>query len=209
MRSIGEFLKAGRLQRKYSIKQLSERTKIKPEYIVAIERQKWGGLPDYAVVSGFVRSIGRSLGLEDSKVLAMLRRDYPPRKLDDLPRKELPGGFSWGPRLTFLLGIGIVVVGVAVYLLVQYRGFSRPPNLEVVSPKEGQEIKTNEIKVVGVSDGDASVIVNNQPVVVDDGGNFVVDIKVVEGEQEIIVRAVSRSGKETEIRRSIKVNFDE
>ena len=57
MLSIGELLKQGRLKKKISLVKLEEKTKIKKEFISAIEREEWANLPDYPTVLGFVKTL--------------------------------------------------------------------------------------------------------------------------------------------------------
>jgi cytoskeletal protein RodZ len=57
MRSIGQVLKEARVKRKLSRGQLAEKTKIKKEFIVAIEKESWEDLPELPVVCGFLKKI--------------------------------------------------------------------------------------------------------------------------------------------------------
>jgi hypothetical protein len=59
------------------------------------------------------------------------------------------------------------------------------------------------VLVVGKTDEDVTVKVNNQPVLLGIDGTFQVEIQIYEGTKEIDVQAISRSGKETVIRRTI------
>lgn len=78
MISIGNYLKEARLKKKYSLAHVEGITKIKREFLEAIESQEWNKLPAFPVVSGFVKSIAKSLDLDEIQVVAFLRRDYPP-----------------------------------------------------------------------------------------------------------------------------------
>jgi len=51
------------------------------------------------------------------------------------------------------------------------------------------------------------ITVNNQPVLVSSDGNFEVKLQITRETNEILVKAVSRSGKETLIHRNIKPEF--
>lgn len=208
MKSIGDYLKEARIRKKYSKVKVEAETKIKKEFIEAIEDENWELLPEFPVVVGFVKSIAQILGLNQNQVLAFLRRDYPPKKVNINPKPDLMSKFSWSPKLTFFAVIIFILLSVFTYLGYQYFNFIRPPNLQVISPKEGQIVTTNEVKVLGKTTSEAVVKVNNQPVLVDEDGNFSTTIDIFAGTEEIEVKAISRSGKETVIIRKIKPELE-
>lgn len=205
MRTIGSIIKEARLHKKISLSHLENETKIKREFLESIERQDWGHLPDLPVVTGFVKNIARILALNENQIMAMLRRDYPPRRLVINPKKDVSDRFSWTPKLTFLVGAAAFAIFILGYLIFQYAKFVTPPTLNITRPKEGAEVTTNEVKVEGVTDPNATVKVNNQPVLVNEDGSFIVGIAVYEGTTKIVVKAISRTGKESVVTRNIKV----
>jgi hypothetical protein len=139
----------------------------------------------------------------------MLRRDYPPTRLKVNPEPEIAQRFMWSPRLTFALGIAIVLLTIFSYLIFQYINFIRPPKLAVERPHEGETVMSERIFVTGIVSPDATLKVNNQPLLVSEKGDFQGEVEVYEGTEELIFEAKSRSGKETVIKRKISVKFKE
>ncbi len=211
MKTVGAFLKEARRKKKYSIAEVEEETRIKRGYISAIEEGKWGVLPDYTVVSGFVKNLASFLGLDRNQAVALLRRDYPVKKtqVDVKPKSELERRFKIGPRLTFLAGVLLIGAAVLSYLGFQYLKFIRPPVLVISEPKEDQVVKERDLKVRGRTSEGTVVRINNQPVTVDEDGNFETVIEVSKETKEIVVKAVSRSGKETQVNRKIMTELEQ
>ncbi len=209
MKTIGTLLKDARAKKRYSVARLERITKIRTDYIRAIEEENWNSLPERPVVAGFINSIAQSLAVDQKQAAALFRRDYPPKKLRVNPKPDLLNKFVWSPRLTFLVGIFAIIIAVLGYLTFQYLNFIRPPNLEVNTPFENQVIRESKIKVTGSTDPDVSIVVNNQPVMVEESGNFLTEIEIYEGTDEIVVKAKSRSGKETVVRRKIVPELDQ
>lgn len=205
MNTIGQILKEARLKKNYSLKYLEEKTKIKSSFIEAIENQNWKDLPPFATVMGFVKNISTLLDLDDKTVVAVLKRDYPPNKLDVNPKPDVSSKFSWSPKLTFAIGIVGVLVMVFGYLIFQYSQFISPPKLNVESPKENHVVNGGSVLVFGTTNGDTKITVNNQPVIVSDDGKFSVTIDIVPETKEILIKAISRSGKETLVSRKIEI----
>ena len=205
MKTIGNILKDARVSKNLSLKQIEDITKIKPAFISAIEVNDWDALPAFPTVLGFVKSLSTTLEIDDSMTVAILKRDYPPKKLNVVPKPDVSNKFIWSPRLTFILGTGLVLLILLGYLAFQYIHFVSPPNLKVESPKEGQVVMGGSINVFGVTDTDTKITVNGQPIVVSDDGKFSVNLDVVTETKEIVIKSSSRSGKETEIHRTIQV----
>lgn len=203
MKSVGKVIKEARIRKRLSRKRLESLTKIKKEFIEAIENESWGKLPEYPVVAGFVKTIAKVLKLNEQSILALLRRDYPPKDLQINPKEEIPEKFTWNPKFAFIVGALTVSLLIIGYLLYQYFNFVNPPKLIVENPVDGQSVSGNSFVVVGRTDPDASILVNNQPTIVEEDGRFSTEIEISEGTTEIVVVAKSRSGKETIVRRKI------
>lgn len=208
VKAIGSALKEARIRKKYSRERLEKETKIKKEFIKAIEEEDWEVLPEYPVVAGFVRSIAGALEIDRRQALARLRRDYPPKSLRINPKPDVSDKFIWSPKLTFLLGVTVISVIILGYLAFQYIKFISPPPLTVDRPLEGETVTDEALVVKGKTDPDAVVKVNNQPVLIEEDGEFVAEIEIFEGTNQVEIKAISRSGKETIIRRKIKPELE-
>ena len=204
MNTIGSLLQKARLQSGASLDAAAAETKIKKEFLKAIESESWSKLPDLPVVTGFVKNYSDYLRVDRAKATALLRRDYPPKKKDTSPKSHRKLNFRIGPRITFLTGIVSVSLLISGYLLFQYLSFTSPPALIIRAPVDGQVVFDSTLTVSGKTDSGATIRINNQPALVGDDGNFESTIDLKEGEQEIVIEAMSRSDRITqEVRRII------
>jgi len=207
MNTIGKFLKDTRIKNQLTTSDLEKDTKIKKIFIEAIENENWDELPEYPVVLGFVRNIASTLDLKVETALALLRRDYPPKSLKISPSPDVQGKFAWSPKLTFAVGMVFFVLMLLIYLVTQYINFSKPPKLIVTKPSNGEIILSNKVGIEGETDSDVKLVVNNQPVLVDDNGYFVSEIEITQNTKNLIFVAEQRSGKITEKEISIQPDF--
>ena len=205
MNTIGQIIKYARVKKKLSFNKLEEITKIKTVFIKSIEEEKWNTLPAFPTVLGFVKSISSPLGIDEKMAIAVLKRDYPPKKTSINPKPDILSRFSWNPKFTFAIGIITVILIVLGYLGYQYAKFVSPPGLTVESPKENQVVSGESIPVFGSTDSDVKITVNNQPVLVDIDGKFSVNLEVGDNTKEIVIIATSRSGKINEVKRGVQV----
>lgn len=72
-----------------------------------------------------------------------------------------------------------------------------PPKLEISSPKDGDNLKDNQVIVVGKSDPNTTVTVNDHLVVVSTDGNFSYSLNLPNGDNKIKVTASDRAGNQT------------
>ncbi len=204
MKTIGNLLKDARVKKRFSLAKLEGETKIKKNFIKAVEDENWKALPDYPVVVGFVKNIANYLGVKERSAVALLRRDYPPQNLSINPKPDVSRQFVWSPKMTFIVGVAIVIALILGYLGFQYAGFISPPPLSLTQPQEGQVVGSGSVIVAGKTKPEATVKANNQPILVNEDGTFSAEVEIFKGTSEIVVEATSRSGKQTVLRRNIK-----
>jgi len=203
MKTIGQIINTARVNKNISIKKLEDVTKIKALFIESIEKEKWNSLPTFSTILGFVKTLASTLGIDPKMAVAILKRDYPPKKLNINPKPDVSSKFTWQPKFTFAIGIGVVVLIILGYLGFQYKRFISPPSLTVDSPKENQTVTGNSVLVFGSTDSDVKITVDNQPVLVGDDGKFSTSIEITSATSEIDIVATSRSGKINEVKRKI------
>lgn len=190
-----------------SLAVLSDETKIKASFLSAIERHEWEKLPEFPVVTGFVKNIATALDIDRAEALAFLRRDYQIKKgtlTQVTPKQEIKKEFTIGPRLVFSMGLLIVLFVIFGYLVYQYSRFMSPPALAIYDPKEGQVVRGTSLIVNGKTSDGVTLKVNNQPVIVGDDGTWTTEIVITPESKEIEVVATSRAGKVTSVKRTIE-----
>ncbi|KKP47669.1 MAG: hypothetical protein UR39_C0003G0071 [Candidatus Woesebacteria bacterium GW2011_GWA1_33_30] len=198
MNTVGQTLKTARLKKGVSLIKLENLTKIKREFISKIEDNDWDNLPEFPVVSGFVKNIASALGISTGNTNAILRRDYSPKKLAINPTPDVGSKFVWSPKLTFVVGISFLLILVLGYLGFEYIKFIKPPGLIILTPVENEKVLQTKIKIEGKSVTDATLTVNNQLIIIDQDGKFKSEIEITKDTKELIFIVVSRSGKKTE-----------
>lgn len=186
MQTLGLILKNARRRKKLSIKKLSVKTKIKENFLQALEQDRWDKLPNFAITAGFVKVISDVLGLSNQTTAAILRREFPVER----PQQPNQPTSLWTPNRTMFLGIAIIVFVIALYLTKQYTTFVSSPPLEISLKREN-----NNVKIEGKTGKYATILINNEPTLVNNG-LFSLSLTVQPG-QVITIEAISRSGKST------------
>lgn len=206
---VGQRLREARTAKGLTLEDVAQATKIRPAFLSAIERGEYHKLPSPSYAHGFVSNYAEYLGLPKREVLAIFRREFDEEK----QIKVLPQGFVKEDSLPVrrlkirrtLLGIVGILILVVAFLLYQYRfAFLNPP-LTISQPKEGDTVQ-QEIVVTGKTDPSVSLSVNNDPVSLDDNGNFMKHITAFPGKTTILVKAVNKFGRQSVVQRTVTVS---
>lgn len=126
MGSVGERLKEARLDKELSLEEVEKRTKIRKDYLFALEEDRYQDLPAGAYIQGFIKNYAQVLGLKPEPLLAIFRRDYRGKISADVEFAPQEG-FSWTPKMTV---IGLIVFGLLFffgYLFWQYQLLQTSP----------------------------------------------------------------------------------
>lgn len=65
MESVGEFFKQVRETKGLTLEDVASKTRINPDFLIALEEGNFAKLPDQVFAKGFVRSYARSLGVDE------------------------------------------------------------------------------------------------------------------------------------------------
>ncbi len=157
MKTIGIYLRQAREGQHISYKELSRHTKIKPEFLEAIENSDWQKLPELPVLVGFVKSISDVVNINREQAVALLRRDYPPQKVSLNPRPDVKREIRLGQRALWAFLGSIAIICMSAYLYSQYKAFTSPPRVTIISPAENELVSAHKITVRGTTDSTATV----------------------------------------------------
>lgn len=200
MRHISEILRSEREKKGLSIDDIVEDTKIRREFIVAIENANFNSLPSESYALGFVKNYAKYLGFPVKTAAALFRREYEAKQIEIMPRFRktniLPGRkvFLRSPRSYLILGVIVVVLS---YIIFQFSFLFVGPKLILSSPKEREVVSSNVVSVRGKTDPYATVTVNGEGAYVDLTGRFKKTLYVYSRDKKVTVIAKNRYGKET------------
>lgn len=209
MRTVGEILAEKRKELGLSLEEIEKETKIRRQYLEAIEKNDFGKIKESTIVKGFIRNYAQILGLPPENVLAVFRRDFrenqkgqiiPRGMVEPLTEKS----FYWTPKLTVIAFLSLLFLGFAFFLASQYFSFSSAPPLEVYSPQDGQVVH-EKVLVSGRTDKDASVKIDGSLISISEDGHFEEEVVLPRGDNVLTVEATSRQGKKRVVNRQIRV----
>lgn len=207
MKTVGNMLREAREATGVTIDEIAKRTRIRVDFLEAIEEERFEDLPKGPFVKGFIRTFAREVGLNPDHTAAVYRRDHGEESSSMLVPKGAIKPIR--KRVWFLLtphtaGIAFVALVIGAFLFFQIRSFNQPPPLIVLEPTESQEVRS-PVVVRGKTATDCVVSVNSGSIAVDQDGNFRIDVPLTVGEQTITVNSTNRKGKTRVVQRTVHV----
>lgn len=210
--TVGELLASARQKAGYSLTEFATKTRIRAQYLQALENNEFDALPEAVFVKAYIRNYARVLGLELKPLLAILRRDYEESAKGQLiPREFLYPLIKrkqfWSPVRMMVLAVITVFLVVFAYASWQWYQLNRPPELVIQSPTEAAQV-AGKITIEGQTNPDAILVINAQPVALRADGSFITDVYFpTEGPATITARVTDKKGKVTTVQRSVVVKF--
>ncbi len=211
MINIGAQFQEERKNQNLSIEEVARATKIRAEFLNAIERGDYKKLPSPAYAHGFVRNYAKFLGLPVERSLAIFRREFDEKKnIEVLPRGLTNSSDFSIPRFKIgksALLIGVVFLALAGFLFFQYIAAVFNPNLDVDSPEENQVLSSLNIEVRGKTDPNGILMVENEQVTINSDGSFKKQITVFPGSTSLTFQVENKFGRTTALERKINIKL--
>ncbi|HBI34324.1 MAG TPA: hypothetical protein DEA43_01770 [Candidatus Moranbacteria bacterium] len=211
--TLGERMKKLRDERRLSLSEISKSTKIQTKYLEYLEDGVYMKLPADVYVKGFLRSYAIFMGLNELALIKQFEREKGIhkniKKVVENDGTSLPLGFSSlviTPKMIIVSAILLVVVSSFIYLYMEVNNFVSKPRLNVIKPADGSTVIGSSTHVTGVAEKGALIFINEQPVLVNEKGEFSEDVGLKPGLNVINVKARSKFNKEDV--KSVSVNAD-
>jgi transcriptional regulator with XRE-family HTH domain len=212
--TLGEKLKKFRGEGRITLFEVSRETKIPVKYLEMIEEGEYESLPPDVYVRGFLRSYGEYLGLDPEKLVGLYQRErdikenITKEEIKPIARTKRVPRFVVTPKIITAGVITIIILGGFFYLYKEIGRFAAEPRLSIVEPSEVASLDVNSVIVSGFTDQDAKLSINNQPVLVNEKGEFRENILLQNGVNNITVSATNRFGKAISKILNIKSNVE-
>jgi cytoskeleton protein RodZ len=201
--TLGEQLKKIRSESRLSLAEVSRETKIPVKYLTMIEEGQYVKLPPDVYVKGFLKSYASFLGVDPPKLINLYLRDKDIKQNmegeangeHDVIRLTKAPRFAITPKMITVILIFVIGIGGFSYLYREIGRFAALPRLVVTNPTGDSSVEGNSIQIAGYTDQDAKLAINDQPVIVNDNGQFQENILLQDGLNKIVISSVNRFGK--------------
>jgi cytoskeletal protein RodZ len=204
---LAEEFKTARRNRGLGVPEAARKSQIGIKYIKAIEAGKLELLPAGIYRKNFLREYADFLGFDSKELL----KSFPEAQAD----KEVNSPFSCRVARTrtiiipkIMKGIGVAAIAAIClfYLQTRFSMVVSPPSLSIANPSEDMKLNAREINIIGMTDPETEVTINNNLVLTGANGDFSKIINLREGINVITIIAKNKFGPEKKIVKQILVS---
>lgn len=205
MKTVGQVLRDARLKKGVSLDEIACVTRIKRQYLLALEKGEYRKLPGIAYIKGFIKNYGEYVGLVPDKLWVLFRREFNENQETLLiPRPKNLRHPLW--KITPNQAVALVVVFAAtLFFFYLIRGVFSGPPVKIYSPPDNFVADSLSVKVSGQTETEAKLTINDQPVALKEGGRFEVTIQLSLGPNDIVIVSTNKLGRKTQITRTVSV----
>lgn len=201
--TLGERMKKIRSERRLSLSEISKNTKVQGKYLEYLENGEYEKLPADVYVKGFLRNYAAYTGISEKALIKLYEREKgiqsSIKKTSAQDSAINPVGlsrFAVTPRFFTIFLIVLLMLAGFFYLYQEASSLIAHPRLIIIEPADGEIIEKENIDVRGITDMEAKVFINDQPVLVNDKGEFSENIELQEGLNVINIKARNKFDKE-------------
>lgn len=204
MLSVGRLLRDARERQKISLKDVEKRIKVREQFIVALENDKWYTFTSHIYVTGILKNYSRFLGLDERKILAFFRREY--ERSEELKFKERISKSYLSPdsKKTLIGGFIFICVLLLGYFSFQMFQFLKPPTIQILSPKTTVFKRESMVKVVGKTDKEAVITIMGERIYQNKEGVFEYVMPLKSKDNALSIEVIGANGKKTTLERIFK-----
>jgi cytoskeleton protein RodZ len=214
--TLGERMKRIRSERRLSFNEISKNTRIQIKYLEYLENGEYEKLPADVYVKGFLKSYAEYVGANERSLIKIYEREKGIQKnIKGIEIKEKiiePVHLSrWvvTPKIIVASVVTLFVFLGFFYLYKEVDTFIANPRLVIVSPEDGAVIDGRTVTVSGITEKDSEAVINDQPVMVNDAGEFSEEVGLQEGLNVITVKSKNKFDKEAIKSVSISANYQD
>lgn len=201
MLTVGEILKKERERQRINIEEVEKKTKIRKKIINHIEKNDWRVFSSKTYILGVIKNYGRFLGLSEEKLVAFFRRQYEKEEEIKFKKKINKNYFTPQTKTLLKFSILLVIFLFSLYFGYQLKIYFTPPKVVILFPKETKFKRERKVVLVGKTEKEAIVYINNQRVFLRDEAIFETEIPLTKKKNEIIIEVTGANGRKTTIKK--------
>ncbi len=214
VQNVGDLLREKRRQLGRDIKEVSEHTKIRSEYLLALETGSYEKFASDVYAKGFLKKYAKYLGISPDRAAAMYRRESSLSKSDSIKNTDYlsqklagAGALVITPARIFTGAVLVLLILFVVYLFSQISTVLREPALSISTPvalssgTRGTFLTSQgQITISGQVELGSALTLNGSQVNVNNLQIFeITDLPLVVGENIFRLEARTQFGQTSEI----------
>lgn len=204
-KNLGESLAEVRQKRFINLDEAAKDLNVPFRYLEALENNNFQDLPNQKYLKQLLNNYCKYLKI-DLTVYRRILKNSPEFSQTYKSQKVEAKYFTVWPNLIRKIIILMMVAAILFFLIFKIEQIFSPPFLEITYPSDGLILNERQIKLVGRSEAEVELVINNREIFVDSAGNFSTIIDLQKGLNLIKISAKKRYSRlnEQDIRLLLK-----
>lgn len=201
---VGEKLRQARSLKNLKIADVAKKIKIRADYLLALEEERWDKLPAGLYGKSFLKEYATFLGLDpheletnEGSVTGASPANPFSQKIVDKSR------FIIFPRLIRNVLISLAILICFLYLVFYFKKIVWPPSLIISSPAANSLVSGDSVTVSGRTEREAEIKINGETVLDNQNGYFSQVVNLKRGLNNIVISAQKKYSQERTVTRQI------
>lgn len=205
---LGGRLKAARELRQIPKEVAAKKLRIRIEYLVAMEENRFDRLPAGLYGKNYIKEYGELLKIPADEIKKWLDNNFElvnelnnPFSQKIVRKKE----FIVFPKLIRNIFLFLIFTACLFYLASYFKKIVSPPELNIYQPEKNLKITENFIEIKGETESEAEININGETILNNNNGLFSTTINLKRGVNNIIITAKKKYSREASVLRQILV----
>ncbi|MBU1202596.1 helix-turn-helix domain-containing protein [Patescibacteria group bacterium] len=198
--TLSDKLKQARISQEVSLEEMSQATKIQIKYLEILEEGDYQKLPGDIYAKAWLKLYADFLSLDISELLADYKIEKSVRdKLIKVSKpndsKSIPNYNILKPNFLKILSIGFLVLILLGYLAWEINNIVSPPQVIISEPNNNFRTSESSVFIKGQTKPEVQLTINNETVLLDSDGNFIKEVNLVSGLNNLQINAKKKHSK--------------
>jgi len=209
IQTLGERLAAHRSDLGLSIAKAAKLLNLNSRYLKLFESDAYQQLPADVYTWNILKNYSRLLKLNPDMVVETFKKEKDFHLKTQKQKEQIKVNrflnFFLNPRLLKYAFVFLIIASVLFYLGYGINRIITPPILLVTSPEKNIYTDKNEIEIAGVTEKEVDLRINDQPLLTDTSGRFLLTVNLLKGLNLIKISAQKKHSKPSIVYRQIIV----
>ncbi len=193
----GERLRQARNLLNLNLKQITSKTGIKEEYLIAMENENFSALPSGLYGKNFIKKYAEFLKINPSEIISKTPFVDQESQNNPFSRKILASkNFLVFPKIVRNLLLIFIIIIFFSYLSFYLLKAREMPELLIYEPQNNISIEDNVIKISGKTDPNANLTINGKTILLESNGYFSTKIDLKQGVNQINIVSQKKYSQE-------------
>lgn len=206
---VADKLKSARLEKKFSLEEVSKKINVNVRHLDAIEKENYDHLPKGVYQKTFIKKYASFLGLDPEKIEAAYGleigvRNNPAQNV--FGRKKInKSALLVFPKIFRSALVVFAILAIFLYLGFYLKNSLAKPQIEIFEPADNLITEKNAVYVSGKAEEKTQIEINEQPILKDNDGGFRVLVELKKGINEISISAQNKYSQKRIIKKQVLV----